>query len=63
MIDAPGGGGYGDPLERDPELVVKDVTDGYVSLAAAAEQYGVVMDPETLKVDVGATREKRAAML
>ena len=62
MIDAPGGGGYGDPLERDPELVVKDVTDGYVSLTAATNQYGVVMDPETLKVDVGATREKRAEM-
>ena len=63
MIDAPGGGGYGNPLERDPELVEKDVVDGYVSLEAAADQYGVVIDPETLRVNVGATREKRATML
>ena len=62
MIDAPGGGGYGNPLERDPELVEKDVVDGYVSLEAASDQYGVVMDPETLKVNVGATWEKRAGM-
>ncbi len=31
MIDAPGGGGYGNPVERDPELVEKDVLEGYVS--------------------------------
>ena len=47
MIDAPGGGGYGNPVERDPELVEKDVLEGYVSRDAAAEQYGVVMDRET----------------
>jgi N-methylhydantoinase B len=35
-----GGGGYGDPLERDRALVQRDVADGYVSPAAAAEQYG-----------------------
>ena len=62
MIDAPGGGGYGNPVERDPELVEKDVLEGYVSRDDAAEQYGVIIDPRTLKVDVGATREKRAAM-
>ena len=62
MIDAPGGGGYGNPVERDPELVEKDVLEGYVTRDDAAEQYGVIIDPGTLKVDVGATREKRAAM-
>ncbi|MEZ0213716.1 MAG: hydantoinase B/oxoprolinase family protein [Xanthobacteraceae bacterium] len=38
-----GGGGLGDPLERDPALVCEDVADGYVSLARAATDYGVVI--------------------
>ena len=38
-----GGGGYGDPLEREPERVVEDVRDAYISLAAARSQYGVVV--------------------
>ncbi|ANN15461.1 hydantoinase [Amycolatopsis orientalis] len=37
----PGGGGYGDPFEREPEAVLADVVDGYVSVAAARELYGV----------------------
>lgn len=41
-----GGGGYGDPLERDPERVLADVLDGKVSAEAAAERYGVVVDRE-----------------
>jgi N-methylhydantoinase B len=45
-----GGGGFGDPLERDPERVRADVRDGYVSLAAAERDYGVVLDPDTLAV-------------
>jgi len=45
-----GGGGFGNPLERDPERVVADVRDGYVSVDAAARDYGVVIDPETLEV-------------
>lgn len=39
-----GGGGYGDPRERDPEMVLADVRNGYVSAAAAAERYGVAID-------------------
>jgi N-methylhydantoinase B len=38
-----GGGGYGDPLERDPEAVRRDVLDRWVSLDAARDQYGVVL--------------------
>lgn len=38
-----GGGGFGDPLERDPALVVEDVADGYVTLERAAKDYGVVV--------------------
>jgi N-methylhydantoinase B len=39
----PGGGGYGNPLERDPQAVLADVVDGYVSLDAARNDYGVVI--------------------
>jgi N-methylhydantoinase B len=46
-----GGGGFGDPLEREPERVREDVLDGYVSIEAAARAYGVVLDPETLEVN------------
>jgi N-methylhydantoinase B len=39
----PGGGGYGNPFERDPALVLDDVVNGYVSIAAAARDYGVAI--------------------
>jgi N-methylhydantoinase B len=42
-LNTPGGGGYGDPLRRDPELVRRDVIAGYVSPEAAAADYGVVV--------------------
>jgi N-methylhydantoinase B len=47
-----GGGGYGNPLERDPQAVEEDVLNGYVSIEKAREDYGVVIDPATLKVDL-----------
>jgi len=56
----PGGGGYGDPFERDPEMVLSDVTNGYVSLEKAREDYGVVIDPRTMKVDLAATQRLRS---
>jgi N-methylhydantoinase B len=63
-----GGGGWGDPLEREPELVQRDAIDGKVSLAAAAADYGVVLapgaGPEALIVDRASTdslRSKRRA--
>lgn len=43
-LDPPGGGGYGDPKERDPQLVLQDVINGYVSIEAAWERYGVVVE-------------------
>jgi hypothetical protein len=58
-----GGGGYGDPLERDPDRVRVDVRDGFVSLVAAERDYGVVLDPETLEVDVGASAQLRARLI
>jgi N-methylhydantoinase B len=59
------GGGYGDPLDRDPELVLGDVLDGYVSIDGAREDYGVVVRPEELGIDWEATgklRKQRTAV-
>jgi N-methylhydantoinase B len=58
-MDAAGGGGFGDPLDRDPDLVARDVSEGYVSLEQARDTYGVVLDRETLTVDTAATEELR----
>lgn len=44
------GGGYGDPMERDPQAVAWDVKNEYISVQQALEDYGVVVDPETFKV-------------
>ena len=57
-----GGGGYGDPLERDPEAVLEDVRQEKVSVDHAAKEYGVVIDASTLAVDSGATESLRARM-
>jgi len=57
-----GGGGYGDPLQREPEAVEEDVRNGYVSIDQAAEGYGVVIDTASLKVDLAKTEETRAKM-
>lgn len=54
-----GGGGWGSPLERDPKCVLADVLDSVVSLASAREDYGVVIDPGTMTVDVAATAAER----
>jgi N-methylhydantoinase B len=58
-VRAGGGGGFGPPHEREPERVANDVRQGYVSLTAAAESYGVVLDPRTLEVDRAATAKRR----
>ena len=58
-VQTPGGGGYGDPLERDPEDVLEDVRDGKISAAKAEGAYGVVVDDGAL--DRAATERCRAA--
>jgi N-methylhydantoinase B len=60
----PGGGGVGNPLDRDPELVRADVLDELVSAEAAREVYGVVLSGEgtSLRVDVPATEAQRARL-
>jgi len=49
-----GGGGYGDPLDRPEEWVLRDVRDGYVSLDGAREDYGVIIDGESLDSEASA---------
>ncbi|KIL37304.1 hypothetical protein SD71_01000 [Cohnella kolymensis] len=43
-FETPGGGGYGDPLTREPQSVLRDVLEGYVSVERAESCYGVVID-------------------
>lgn len=51
LLTGPGGGGWGDPLEREPRRVLRDVIDGYVSERAAADIYGVIVDSESQRLD------------
>jgi acetophenone carboxylase len=53
------GGGYGDVLDRDPALVVRDLEDGLITTDVAERIYGVIVDPETHLVDAAATRRAR----
>jgi N-methylhydantoinase B len=56
------GGGYGDPLEREPERVLNDVGNGIVSIAEAREIYGVVLATNDLVLDLPATERERARL-
>ncbi len=60
IADTPGGGGWGDPLTRAPEMVLRDVRDEVVSVAAAARDYGVVIGADGRSIDPQATAELRA---
>jgi N-methylhydantoinase B len=55
------GGGFGDPFERDPQSVLGDVLDRYVTIEHAREDYGVVIDTARRVVDLEATQRLRAA--
>ena len=67
MVTQGAGGGYGDVLERDPQLVANDYRDGLISMETAGDIYHVCMDSETAAVDLEATeqarRDERAARL
>lgn len=58
-----GGGGYGDPIERDPLEIARDVENGYVTLDLASETHAVVLDYDketnTCSVDMEATEQRR----
>ena len=57
--ELPGGGGWGDPLDRDPSNVLNDVRNEYISVEGANRDYGVVIDSSTWTVDLVATRNLR----
>ena len=61
IIRTAGGGGWGDPRDRDVALVLADVIEGLVTPQAAEREYGVAIDAKRLVVDVDATARLRAA--
>jgi N-methylhydantoinase B len=60
IMETSGGGGYGDPLERDPARVARDVVEGAITISAAAAVYGVVLDGAA--VDAAATEARRRVL-
>jgi N-methylhydantoinase B len=63
VLRSGGGGGFGSPLERPAEKVQHDARQGYVSIGAARDYYGVVLDPDTLAIDDEATARQRADLV
>jgi N-methylhydantoinase B len=63
-LDTPGGGGFGDPLRRDPDRVLRDVEEDTVSVEAAEREYGVIIrgGERGWVVDAAATQQRRAEM-
>jgi N-methylhydantoinase B len=61
-IRSAGGGGFGDPLLRTVDQVIRDVRDEVVSAQAAAEFYGVVLQADGTGADLQATRIRRRAL-
>ena len=59
VLQTGGGGGFGDPFDRDPKLVERDVRYGYVTCDGAASDYGVIMTPDG-RLDATATERHRA---
>jgi N-methylhydantoinase B len=60
MVATAGGGGWGNPLDRDPASVREDVLDEFVSIESARDDYSVIINPETMDVDSKATEILRA---
>ena len=59
QLELPGGGGFGNPKERDPERVAEDVADGLITREAAERDYGVALAPDG-RVDQAATGRLRS---
>lgn len=59
-LELQGGGGWGNPYDRDPEAVLQDVLDGHISINAAQAHYGVIIDSRTLEINWTETRKTRA---
>jgi N-methylhydantoinase B len=60
--ELPGGGGWGDPLERDLSSIAKDLRDGLVTIEGAARDYGVVAAGDPPVIDEAATEALRARL-
>jgi N-methylhydantoinase B len=60
VLKTSGGGGYMDPLERDPQEVQKDVIAGNITLDTARKEYGVMLDPECLIINFVETTKLRS---
>ena len=56
-----GGGGYGDPKTREPELVLDDVLDEFITIDDARDIYGVVIDPASNSIDAAGTAKLRSS--
>ncbi len=59
-LTIPGGGGYGPAEMRDPDMVLNDVVEGLVSLRSSRDEYGVVIDPQSLTLDRDETAKLRS---
>ncbi len=62
MAHSSGGGGYGDPLKRDPEAVLESIFEGLLTVECAAEVYGVVINKATMTIDWNKTEARREKM-
>jgi 5-oxoprolinase (ATP-hydrolysing) len=58
-LAVPNSGGYGDPFERDPAAVLSDVLDGFTTIELAERDYGVMIDPQTMTLDLATTERVR----
>jgi N-methylhydantoinase B/oxoprolinase/acetone carboxylase alpha subunit len=58
-VTTPGGGGWGDPLDRDVNRVLDDVLNGYVSIQSARDDYGVLINEKSLEINSKATKQLR----
>ena len=61
-VETAGGGGWGCALERDPQAVLEDVLDEFITLEAARADYGVAINEKTMQVDMAATAALRARL-
>jgi N-methylhydantoinase B len=61
IVRTGGGGGWGDPLERDPEAVRRDVIEEFISPQSAHDNYGVVLSADGT-IDAAATAARRNAL-
>lgn len=62
VIQTSGGGGWGDPEERDLEKIAWDVRNGYVSLEAAKKEYHAIVNPVNFNIDLEATKALRSEL-